>query len=199
MARKVDHEQRRREIAEKAMRLFSQVGYDNVSLIMIAAASGVSRTALYQYFCSKQEVLDAAIKEVTARIEARCRRVLVSKKSCVAKLEGSCHCVVDVMFENKDFLVAVFDFVVAMVRTGADMNGRIRVFTSGTRRTIRRLVAQGRRRGEFAEILDLDRATDALYSGFESCAMRIVLGNEKTSEAAKTRFSDVIKALSAWR
>ena len=41
MAKKVDHEQRKREIAEKAIRLFSQVGYDNVSLIMIAAAAGV--------------------------------------------------------------------------------------------------------------------------------------------------------------
>ena len=48
MAKKVDHEQRKWEIAEKAIRLFSQVGYDNVSLIMIAAAAGVSRTVLYR-------------------------------------------------------------------------------------------------------------------------------------------------------
>ena len=48
MAKKVDHEQRKREIAEKAIRLFSQVGYDNVSLIMIAAAAGISRTVLYR-------------------------------------------------------------------------------------------------------------------------------------------------------
>ncbi len=199
MARKVDHLQRRREIAEKALRLFSQVGFDNVSLIMIAAAAGVSRTALYQYFCSKREVLDAAIVSVTEVIEARCTKIITGKAPAVKKLEGVCHAVVDVMFENRSFLVAVFDFVVGMVRTGADMNESIHHFTSGTRAAIRRLVETGKQRGELPAVLQVDRTTDALYSGFESCAMRIVIGNEKDPVAAKVRFSDVIRAIAVWK
>ena len=50
MANNVYHEQRKLEIAEKAIRLFSQVGYDYVSLIMIAGAAGISRTVLYRHF-----------------------------------------------------------------------------------------------------------------------------------------------------
>lgn len=198
MARKIDHEARKKEIAEKAMRLFSQVGFDNVSLIMIAAAAGVSRTVIYRYFCSKREVLDAAILGVLSLIEKDCRAILVSKGSAVDKLVGVCHAVVEDMFANKEFLVAVFDFVIAMVRTGADMNGNIHSFTEGTRLAIRRLVEYGKQRGEFAPVLDVDRTVDVLYAGFESCAMRIALGSEKTPETAKTRFSDTIKAISAW-
>ena len=197
--KRIDHEKRKREIATTATRLFSQVGYDNVSLIMIAAASGVSRTALYQYFCSKREVMDAAILSVTDAIKEECTRLIAVRGTAVSRLEKVCHAVTEVMFKNKEFLIAVFDFVTGMVRTGADMKENIHVFTSGTREAIRRLVEHGKHRGEFAEVLEVERAVDVLYSEFESCAMRIVLGAEKNAKAAKVRFSDIIRAIAAWR
>jgi len=199
MARKVDHEQRKREIAEKAIRLFSQVGYDNVSLIMIAAATGISRTVLYRYFCSKREVMDAAIVAVTNVIEQRCTRIMVLRAKNTEKLEGICHTVVDVMFENKDFLVAVFDFVVGMARSGADMDSSIRRFTAGTRNALKMLIEHAVEKKEIPGSLHVERISDALYAQFESCAMRIVIGTEADSKAAKVRFSDVIRAISIWK
>ena len=199
MARKVDHEQRKREIAEKAIRLFSQVGYDNVSLIMIAAAAGVSRTVLYRYFCSKREVMDAAIVMVTDGIETRCTKIMASRAKNMEKLEGICHTVVDVMFKNKEFLVAVFDFVVGMARSGVEMGPNIARFTSGTRNALKRLIELAIEKGELPEILVVERISDAIYAQFESCAMRIVIGTEKDSKAAKVRFSDIIRAISIWK
>ncbi len=199
MAKKVDHEQRKREIAEKAVRLFSQVGYDNVSLIMIAAAAGISRTVLYRYFCSKREVMDAAIVMVTEGIEKRCTKIMASRAKNMEKLEGICHTVVDVMFKNKEFLVAVFDFVVGMARTGAEMGPNIARFTIGTRTALKRLIELAIEKGELPEILVVDRISDAIYAQFESCAMRIVIGTESDSKAAKVRFSDIVRALSIWK
>ena len=199
MAKKVNHEQRKREIAEKAIRLFSQIGYDNVSLIMIAAAAGISRTILYRYFCSKREVMDAAIVTVTSVIEQRCTKIMASRAKNTEKLEGICHTVVDVMFKNKEFLVAVFDFVVGMARSGADMDSNISRFTAGTRNALKLLIAHAIEKHEIPEKLVIERISDALYAQFESCAMRIVIGTEHDSKAAKIRFSDVIRALSIWR
>lgn len=199
MARKVDHEQRKREIAERAIRLFSQVGYDNVSLIMIAAAAGVSRTVLYRYFCSKREVMDAAIVMATDGIERRCTKIMASRAKNMEKLEGICHTVVDVMFKNKEFLVAVFDFVVGMARSGAEMGPNIVRFTAGTRNALKRLIELAIEKGELPEVLVVERISDAIYAQFESCAMRIVIGTESDSVAAKIRFSDIIRALSIWK
>jgi len=199
MARKVNHEKRKREIAQKAIRLFSQVGYDNVSLIMIAAATGISRTVLYRYFCSKREVMDAAIVAVTAVIERRCTKIMTLRVKNTEKLEGICHTVVDVMFKNKEFLVAVFDFVVGMARSGADMGSNISRFTTGTRNALKRLIEHAIERHEIPESLHVDRISDALYAQFESCAMRIVIGTERDSKAAKVRFSDIIRAISIWK
>ena len=199
MAKKVDHEQRKREIAEKALRLFSQVGYDNVSLIMIAAAAGVSRTVLYRYFCSKREVMDASIQQVVDVIESRCTKIMASRDKASEKLIGVCHAVAEEMFAHREFVIAVFDFVVGMVRAGADMNNRISDYTSGTRNAIKMLVTHGKKAGEFPEILLEERTADAIYAEFESCAMRIVLNTERNADAAKVRFSDIIRAITNWK
>lgn len=199
MAKKVDHEQRKREIAEKALRLFSQVGYDNVSLIMIAAAAGVSRTVLYRYFCSKREVMDASIQQVVDLIEARCTKIMSSRGKASEKLVGVCHAVAEEMFSHREFVIAVFDFVVGMVRAGADMNQGISHYTAGTRNAIKMLVAHGKKNGEFPDILLEERTSDALYAEFESCAMRIVLNTERNADAAKVRFSDIIRAITNWK
>lgn len=199
MARKVDHEQRKREIAEKALRLFSQVGYDNVSLIMIAAAAGVPRTVLYRYFCSKREVMDASIQQVVDVIESRCTKIMSSRDKASEKLIGVCHAVAEEMFAHREFVIAVFDFVVGMVRAGADMNNKISEYTSGTRNAIKMLVTHGKKAGEFPEILLEERTADAIYAEFESCAMRIVLNTERNADAAKVRFSDIIRAITNWK
>ena len=199
MAKKVDHEQRKREIAEKALRLFSQVGYDNVSLIMIAAAAGVSRTVLYRYFCSKREVMDASIQQVVDVIESRCTKIMASRDKASEKLIGVCHAVAEEMFAHREFVIAVFDFVVGMVRAGADMNNRISDYTSGTRNAIKMLVTHGKKAGEFPKILLEERTADAIYAEFESCAMRIVLNTERNANAAKVRFSDIIRAITNWK
>lgn len=174
--------------------MFSQVGYENVSLIMIAAASAVSRTALYQYFSSKRQVMDAAILAVTDRIAESCSAILVERTASADRLERVCHVVVDVMFANKSFLVAVFDFVIGMVRAQESMTGTIAKFTAGTRAAIRRLLVSGRARGEFSVELDIDNTVDVVYSEFESCAMRIVLGTERSATAARARFTSIIRA-----
>ena len=197
--KRINHDQRKQEIAEKAIRLFSQVGYDNVSLIMIAAAAGVSRTVLYRYFCSKREVLDAAIVFVTDSIEAKCTKIMASRAKNTEKLEGICHTVVDVMFKNKDFLVAVFDFVVGMARSGVSMGPSIGRFTTGTRTALRRLIEYAIDRHEIPEMLVVDRIADALYAQFEACALRIVIGTESNAKDAKVRFSDIIRAISIWK
>ena len=199
MARKVDHARRKREIAEKSIRLFSQVGYENVSLIMVAAATGVSRTVLYRYFCSKREILDAAIKAALAEVACACTAVVLRREPALAKLEHVCHAVVDLLFKRREFVIAVFDFVLGMVRTGADMNTGIRDYTAATRLLIRRLLVQARRRGEMPANLAVERISDVIYSEFESCAMRLVLNTERDSAAARGRFSDIVHALSLWK
>ena len=176
MSARIDHESRRLEIAYKAMKLFSQVGYDNVTLIMIASSAGVARTVLYRYFRSKREVLDAAILATTRQIMQECSRVL---------------------FDKKEFMSAIFDFVLSMVRSGEDMGARITRFTGGIKSVFVKLVTEGVMKGEFLPEVNPERTAEGLYAILESCVLRIVLGTETSSANVKVRVSDMIRSISA--
>ncbi len=197
MSARIDHESRRLEIAFKAMKLFSQVGYDNVSLIMIASSAGVARTVIYRYFHSKREVLDAAILAATRQIMKDCKKEIASRGKIADRLAMVCYHVADVLFEKKEFLAAIFDFVLSMVRAGEDMSARIHRFTGGIKTVFVQLITEGAMKGEFSSDVDPERAAEGFYSLLESCVLRIVLGTETNSAHIKVRISDMIRAISA--
>lgn len=69
MPKIVDHDQYRRDLARRAAALFSEHGYRGLGMRGIAEALGVSKSALYHYFPSKEALFAACTDEVT-RFEA---------------------------------------------------------------------------------------------------------------------------------
>lgn len=59
----------KREIIEKALELFSERGYDAVSVGEIAAAVGIKAPSLYNHYKSKQAIFDAIVEDTSARYE----------------------------------------------------------------------------------------------------------------------------------
>ncbi len=178
------------------MKLFSQVGYDNVTLIMIASSAGVARTVLYRYFRSKREVLDAAILAATRQIMKDCKAEIAKRGKAADRLAMVCFHVADVLFEKKEFMSAIFDFVLSMVRAGEDMSSRITRFTGGIKAVFAKLVTEGVMKGEFLPEVDPERTAEGLYAILESCVLRIVLGTESNSANVKVRVSDMIRSIS---
>ena len=65
-SKKEDTKQR---ILDEALRLFSQSGYDAVSVERIASAVGIKAPSLYKHFKSKQEIFDAIVAETYRRYD----------------------------------------------------------------------------------------------------------------------------------
>ncbi len=60
----------RRELLQAAERLFSSVGYVNVTHADIAYAAGIGRTTFYEYFASKEDVLVQLVEDRLPAIAA---------------------------------------------------------------------------------------------------------------------------------
>lgn len=193
-AGKVDHAARRRDIVMRAMKLFSQFGYDNVTFLMIAETCGLSRTVIYRDFRSKREILDAAIRANADTIMEGCAAVAASGLDAVEKLKRVGEHVTDCLFGTREFLTVIYDFVLAMNRVGEDMGQRVFSFTQTIRSTMCALIDAGRKDGMFSRETNSRLLTEILVAEMESTTLRIVLGMERDAREASRRFSVLVDA-----
>ncbi len=63
-------QERKRRIVETALQLFSESGYDKTSIRDIAKHANMSLGLLYNYFASKEQLLEAIVQEGIERSKA---------------------------------------------------------------------------------------------------------------------------------
>lgn len=195
MAKRIDHAARRQFIVERSMGLFARLGYAKVSFLTISEATGVARTALYRYFNTKREIFDEAIHGCTHEIKLESARIAVQPLPVPERLIRVADMVIDTLFEKKQFLLAIYAFVIDMVRRGEDMRTRIAQFTSGLRELFLRLLEEGAKRGEVSVSSDPRLTSDVLFALLESVVLRILLGVERDAEKSKLRFSAMVRSI----
>lgn len=71
-------DERRQEILDGAMKLFSEKGYDRTSISDIATYLGISQGLCYRYFKSKEEIFESAIEEYARIIAGEIIKVITS-------------------------------------------------------------------------------------------------------------------------
>ncbi|MBF6061462.1 TetR family transcriptional regulator C-terminal domain-containing protein [Nocardia terpenica] len=81
MPRQVDHDERRRQIAEAVWRLAVSGGLEQVTLRQVAAEAGVSARLLQYYFGTRDELLLGALEILNADGEREARRRLAGVAS----------------------------------------------------------------------------------------------------------------------
>ncbi|MEU7799621.1 TetR/AcrR family transcriptional regulator [Micromonospora arborensis] len=71
MPKQVDHEQRRRLLAEAVFTVISTQGFEAVSLRDVAVQAGVSMGTVQHYFPTKQQMLSFALSHMRERVMSR--------------------------------------------------------------------------------------------------------------------------------
>lgn len=177
MAIKVDHKARKSEIVEKSIQLFARAGYRAVNYQCIADNCGVARTVLYRYFKNKRQVFDAAIEVTANEIGMRYRRTLRSNATADERLRRICSTVTTTLFEKRDFLVVILEFIIEKIRAGHKMGRLIERYTIGVKRIMQDLILEAKKAGLYSADLDSRAAMRILYSLFESTSIRLMVGN----------------------
>lgn len=73
MAKIVNKEQRRSEIARASIQVFAQKGFENATIQDIADAAGIGKGTVYQYFDRKEEILLQVAAEIFEEMENEIR------------------------------------------------------------------------------------------------------------------------------
>ena len=87
MPKIVDHEQRRRELAEALWRVIADSGPDAVSIRSVAAEAGLSTGALRHYFQTREELLVFAMDLAEQRVADRVRAHMAAQDPAATMVE----------------------------------------------------------------------------------------------------------------
>jgi AcrR family transcriptional regulator len=96
--RRLEVEERRRQLVEHGAELFTRYSYDELSMRTIAHDAGISKALLYHYFPSKQAFFQATLAR--AAEELRARTEPDPKLPPVEQLKGSLEAFLELIDEN---------------------------------------------------------------------------------------------------
>ena len=191
----VDHRARKRDIIANSIKLFARQGYNDVTFQDLADTSGVARTILYRYFKNKRQIFDAAILMALQRVVQKHTEIMRAKLPASVRLRQICTAVTATLFDNREFLAVIIDFVMAIKRGNHDMTRRIMTFTIGLKRVLHTLIVGGIHHGEFRANANPDTYTDILYAQFESAVLRLTVSGDAAMTDVVNRIDEVIRDL----
>jgi AcrR family transcriptional regulator len=171
----VEHEKRRREILERALDVFVDEGFENVTIQKIAVRCGITRTTLYIYFKNKKEIFNYSIKHLLNEVEAV---ILEEKKNdalnSVDKIIRVLSVIIDTLEENRRLLTVILDYFRHLSKGDSDPDIRVRRRTVRLRHILATMMIDGIRRGEIAP-MNVRTVDDLLYSFLEAAIFRLVV------------------------
>lgn len=175
MAIIVDHEKRRREIILRALALFAAKGYKPVTFQKIADRCGLARTGLYKYFRNKRQIFDAAIFEITARLEALFLPMLRNEQlSACEKIQKTMDVITIELCRHPRLLNVILNYLLNLKRDGHEVNRRVLRHTIKMRLLLNKLLADGIESGEFRP-MPLRSASNVMYGLLESTILQITV------------------------
>lgn len=185
MATIVEHDKRKHEILQKALDVFVDEGYEDVTFQKIADRCGITRTTLYIYFKNKREIFLWSIKQLTEGLEKELisivkDRFVSSEKALrivISKILDGCQ-------ENYKLFIVLLPYLQQLQKTGIDSGERIKRRVIRLRHLLSILVIRGIKSGEFKHI-NVKDANELIYGLIESSIFRLILLNQKNIEEMK--------------
>ena len=174
MPKKIDHEERKEKILSTALKVFSQYGYKDSNLSLIAEKSGISRPTIYQYFHDKNEIFYFAVKSVTGRMFSRYSMMAWDESigDEIDRLEAIISDVIDTAKANEDALINLMDVMIAVRKEDGDLSDVIFRRTAKLTILLKRLIVKGINSGVIKQC-DHDDIADYIFITLESFCFQI--------------------------
>lgn len=186
MAVLVEHDKRKHEILEKALDLFMEEGYEDVTFQKIADRCGITRTTLYIYFKNKREIFLWSIKLVTNSLEQELVSIIkdetLTSPQCLKSILWK---VLDVCQENQQLFKVLLTYLIQLQKSGADPQERVNRRVIRMQHLLSTVVIRGQKKGEIKK-LGIKEINELLYSLMESAIFQLAVLNQKNLDSIRS-------------
>lgn len=187
MAIIVEHEKRRHEILEKALDVFVEEGYEDVTFQKIADRCGITRTTLYIYFKNKREIFMWSIKQLTGALEAVLLKVIgdpsLSAEQCLRAVFND---IITACEENTRLFNVLLTYLIQLQKKGIDPSEKVRRRLLRMRHLLSTIIIRGIKKKEFKQLPV--KSVNELFNGLiYSAIFRLsVLGEKSIDDIRET-------------
>ncbi|MFD9335272.1 TetR/AcrR family transcriptional regulator [Streptomyces sp. NPDC060028] len=184
MPRQVDHEGRRRIIAEAVCRLADERGLEGVTLRDVAARAEVSMGAVQRCFRTKEEMLVFALGHIGERIGERVQARLVrSPAQSAASALGHAATEVALLREEHRAEARVWLAFVAQAAVSKALAETLKANYAALQAAFAHLVSEAREDADHAAPLDPRREARTLLALADGLTMHVLIGHLTPQEA----------------
>jgi AcrR family transcriptional regulator len=174
--------ERRTQILQAAVQVFSQRGFANARMDDIVQESGLSKGALYWYFKSKDEIITALMEQFYGdHLDAA---ILDQPGTVAERLQALLEQIMGGIAQSMLLLPITLEFY-ANVPRRADMRAFFQRTFAAYRDLLAQLVQQGVARGEFAQTANPQQVAQALIGLFEGTAIIGLLQGQTADQIAQ--------------
>jgi AcrR family transcriptional regulator len=171
----VEHEKRRQEILKKALDVFIDEGFENVTFQKIADRCGITRTTLYIYFKNKKEIFNYSIKDMLQTVEQDLQRVKKDRGlGSIEKLTKVISLIFERLEENHELLSVILNYLLYLSKSDSDPDYRVRRRTIRMRHILASMLIEGIKMGEIKPV-DVHIMDDLLYGLIETAIFRLTV------------------------
>jgi AcrR family transcriptional regulator len=196
MAVLVEHDKRKREILEKALTLFMEEGYEDVTYQKIADRCGITRTTLYIYFKNKREIFIWSIKQLTQSIEQNLLATLddtsLSAPECLKKM---CMHIIDESEANPQLFKVLLDYLLQLQKSGVDCAKRVRRRTLRLEHLMSTVLIRGMQEGQFIQVRVTEINT-IIYNLIQSAILNLAVLSQTKLDEIRSSICFIIDSIS---
>ena len=194
MAIVVEHEKRKKEILDKALDLFMENGYEDVTFQKIADRCGVTRTTLYIYFKNKKEIFAWSIKQLTNEIESSLLKIIDNGDlSYEERLKSVLHTILQKCVDNYRLFVITLTYLLQLKNTGKDTKKIVQRRIIRLRHLLSTVIIDGITSGNFKKV-NVHEANELIFNLIEAAVFRLTVFGPQDIQALQKSF-DLVSLL----
>lgn len=144
-----EQQRRRKEIFDASVHLFLEKGFNETSMHEIARAAGVGKSTLYDYFNTKEQILESCFEEEIEKIAGRAQEIMRQELNTPEKLRKIMQMHLEFLVANKQFYLKLS---LEAQRLSLESQNRIQVMRHAYQDMLRELIEEGIRRGELRPV-----------------------------------------------
>lgn len=195
MAIVVEHDKRKHEILEKALEVFIEEGYEDVTFQKIADRCGITRTTLYIYFKNKREIFLWSIKQLTYGIEQELVEIVANENQTSEEcLRAMLSTIVGVCEENKSLFSVLLTYLLSLQKSGGEPGKRVRRRVVRLQHMLSTVMIRGIKEGEFKKV-NVKSANEMFYGLIQSAIFRLSVLDENTIDDIRDTLNQAVDGI----